>query len=184
MPLSPLDIHNKEFAKTFRGYDEDEVNEFLDLIIKDYETLIRENKELNQKVASLQEQLNHFATLEDTLSKTLLVAQEAAEEVKNNAKAEANLIKKVAEKNANKLVEDALSERAKIQNQMILLKREALAFKARLSHSIQAQLDILNSTEWAEIGKSDVAEFTSIESTTNSAELPHHVMNEVNEVKS
>lgn len=183
MPLSPLDIHNKEFAKTFRGYDEDEVNEFLDLIIKDYEILIRENKELSQKVAALQEQLGHFATLEDTLSKTLLVAQEAAEEVKSNAKAEANLIKKVAEKNANKLVEDALTERGHIQNQIILLKREALAFKSRLMHSIQAQLDILNNTEWSELTKGDAVTSAPIESPppVTASELPSFVTSEVTE---
>lgn len=46
MPLSPIDIHNKEFTKAFRGYAEDEVNEFLDQIIKDYEILLREKKRL------------------------------------------------------------------------------------------------------------------------------------------
>lgn len=45
MPLTPLDIHNKEFSRRIRGYDEDEVNEFLDQVIKDYEIVIRENKE-------------------------------------------------------------------------------------------------------------------------------------------
>ncbi len=170
MPLSPLDIHNKEFAKTFRGYDEDEVNEFLDLIIKDYETLIRENKDLTSKVATLQEQLNHFSTLEDTLSKTLLVAQEAAEEVKTNAKAEANLIKKVAEKNANKIIEDAVAERTRVQNQILVLKREAIAFRARLTHTVQAQLEILNSPEWGELGS-----FETVDSAPESLERPIEV---------
>lgn len=44
MPLSPIDINNKEFTRAFRGYAEDEVNEFLDQIIQDYEILIREKK--------------------------------------------------------------------------------------------------------------------------------------------
>lgn len=44
MALTPLDIHNKEFTRGFRGYDEDEVNEFLDQVIKDYELVIREKK--------------------------------------------------------------------------------------------------------------------------------------------
>lgn len=48
MPLSPIDIHNKEFTKSFRGYAEDEVNEFLDQIIKDYEILLREKKGCRQ----------------------------------------------------------------------------------------------------------------------------------------
>ena len=50
MPLTPIDIHNQEFSKVFRGYDEDEVNEFLDQIIKDYEILLREKKELEDKL--------------------------------------------------------------------------------------------------------------------------------------
>lgn len=44
MPLSPLDIHNKEFGKKLRGYDEDEVNDFLEQVIKDYELTIKEKK--------------------------------------------------------------------------------------------------------------------------------------------
>lgn len=49
VPLTPLDIHNKEFSRGFRGYDEDEVNEFLDQIIKDYEMLIREKSSWRKK---------------------------------------------------------------------------------------------------------------------------------------
>ena len=52
MPLTPLDIHNKEFSRRLRGYDEDEVNEFLDQVIKDYEGVIRENKELSNREVS------------------------------------------------------------------------------------------------------------------------------------
>lgn len=44
MPLTPLDIHNKEFSKGFRGYNEDEVNEFLDQIMKDLEILMKEKR--------------------------------------------------------------------------------------------------------------------------------------------
>ena len=62
MPLTPLDIHNKEFSRSFRGYDEDQVNEFLDQIIKDYEALIRENKDLQNQQLTLQERLDHFTT--------------------------------------------------------------------------------------------------------------------------
>ena len=52
MPLTPLDIHNKEFGRGFRGYDEDQVNEFLDQIIKDYELVIREKKLWKKKLRS------------------------------------------------------------------------------------------------------------------------------------
>jgi cell division initiation protein len=80
MPLTPLDIHNKEFGRSFRGYDEDQVNEFLDQIIKDYEANIRENKDLQNQLAAIQERLTHFSNIEETLSRTIIVAQEAADE--------------------------------------------------------------------------------------------------------
>ena len=53
MPLTPLDIHNKEFSRGFRGYDEDEVNEFLDQVIKDYEIVMREKKELEERLSEI-----------------------------------------------------------------------------------------------------------------------------------
>lgn len=75
MGLTPLDIHNKEFRRAFRGYDEDEVNEFLDLVIKEFEILIREKKELEEKIAVSSEKLGHFSNIEESLSKTIIVAQ-------------------------------------------------------------------------------------------------------------
>ncbi len=58
MPLTPLDIHDKEFKRSFRGYDVDEVNDFLDQIIKDFEFLIREKQQLEQQVEELQRSWN------------------------------------------------------------------------------------------------------------------------------
>lgn len=98
MPLTPLDIHNKEFTKSWRGYDEDEVNEFLDQVIKDYEMVIRDKKDLQEKLNQLEEKLGHFTNIEETLNKSILVAQETAEEVKNSATKESKLIIKEAEK--------------------------------------------------------------------------------------
>lgn len=98
MPLTPLDIHNKEFNRGFRGYDEDEVNEFLDQVIKDYELVMRDKKELEGRVSELTDRLGHFTNIEETLNKSILIAQEAAEDVKRNAEKEAKLIIKEAEK--------------------------------------------------------------------------------------
>src|SRR5690625_7399669 len=86
VPLTPLDIHNKQFRRSFRGYDEDEVNEFLDQVIRDYELAIRESEVANEQVIELEEKLGHFMNIEKTLNKTILVAQETAKEVKENAR--------------------------------------------------------------------------------------------------
>lgn len=148
MPLTPLDIHNKEFGRRLRGYDEDDVNEFLDQIIKDYEWYIRENKELQNQVAGLQERLDHFANIEETLSKTIIVAQEAADEVRNNSKKEAQLIVKEAEKNADRIINEALSKARKIALEIEELKKQASIYRTRFKTLVEAQLELLGSDQW------------------------------------
>ncbi|WP_027091054.1 DivIVA domain-containing protein [Cohnella thermotolerans] len=155
MPLTPLDIHNKEFARRLRGYDEDEVNEFLDQIIKDYEAMIRENKELQNQVAALQEKLSHFANIEETLSKTIIVAQEAADELKNNAKKEAQLIVKEAEKNADRIINDSLVKSRKVAMEAEELKKQAAIYRARFRALVESQLDLLNQDGWDSLEASD-----------------------------
>lgn len=107
MALTPIDIHNKEFSSRFRGYDIDEVNEFLDQIIKEFELLIRENRRYEELVNDMQARIDYFSSMEDTLNKSIIVAQEAAEEVKNNAQKEASLILKQAEREAFAREEEA-----------------------------------------------------------------------------
>ncbi|MEW4370582.1 DivIVA domain-containing protein [Paenibacillus kandeliae] len=148
MPLTPLDIHNKEFSRRLRGYDEDEVNEFLDQVIKDYEGLIRENKELQNQLLGVQERLDHFANLEETLSKTIIVAQEAADEVKNNAKKEAQLIIKESEKNADRIINESLSKARKVSMEVEELKKQASIYRTRFRTLVEAQLELLGQDGW------------------------------------
>lgn len=148
MPLTPLDIHNKEFGRRIRGYDEDDVNEFLDQVIKDYELYIRENKDLQNQVAALQERLDHFANIEETLSKTIIVAQEAADEVRNNSKKEAQLIVKEAEKNADRIINEALSKARKIALEIEELKKQSSIYRTRFKTLVQAQLELLDTDQW------------------------------------
>ena len=139
MPLSPLDIHNKEFSKGFRGYAEDEVNEFLDQIIKDFEILLREKKELEDQVKTMTEQMNRYSMLEETLQKSIVVAQEAAEEVRRNSQKEAKLIVKEAEKNAVRIVNEALAKARRATIEVDELKKHrkcsVTALKCLLKHN-------------------------------------------------
>ncbi|OAB33891.1 DivIVA domain-containing protein [Paenibacillus glacialis] len=148
MPLTPLDIHNKEFARRIRGYDEDEVNEFLDQVIKDYEGVIRENKELQNQMFTLQERLDHFINIEDSLSKTIIVAQEAADDVKTNAKKESQLIIKESEKNADRIINEALSKSRKISMEIEELKKQASIYRTRFRSLVEAQLELLSMDGW------------------------------------
>lgn len=148
MPLTPLDIHNKEFTRGFRGYDEDEVNEFLDQVIKDYEIVIREKKDLKDKVEQLTERLGHFTNIEETLNKSILVAQETAEEVRGNATKESKLIIKEAEKNADRIINEALHKSRSIAIEVEELKKQAKIFRTRLKMLVEAQLELIETDDW------------------------------------
>ena len=157
MPLSPLDIHNKEFTRGFRGYAEDEVNEFLDQIIKDYEIILREKKELEDRIKTMTEQMQHYNTLEETLQKSIVIAQEAAEEVRRNSQKEAKLIAKEAEKNADRIINEALAKTRKVTIEIDELKKQSKVFRNRFKMLVEAQLDLLNTDDWENLLEYDVA---------------------------
>src|SRR5699024_11581546 len=102
MPLTPLEIHNKEFGTRMRGYDQDEVNEFLDQVIRDYELLIRQNKEVNDELEIVHKKLSNYEEMQESLNKSILVAQDAADRLKENTEREIEVIKLEAESYAER----------------------------------------------------------------------------------
>ncbi|WP_232698404.1 DivIVA domain-containing protein [Brevibacillus daliensis] len=153
MPLSPRDIHDKEFSTGFRGYNVDEVNEFLDQIIKDFEQLMKEKRELEERMALMNERLDHYKNLEENLSKSILVAQETAEEVKNNARKESQLVLKEAEKNADRIVNEALAKSRRIAIEIEELKKRASVYRMRFRTLLEAQLEMLENGDWDDLEK-------------------------------
>lgn len=156
MPLSPLDIHNKEFSKAFRGYQEDEVNEFLDQIIKDYEILLKEKKDLEERLKQTDERVGHFTTIEGTLQKSIVIAQEAAEEVRRNAQKEAKLIVREAEKNGDRIVNESLTKARRIAMEIEELKKQSKVFRNRFKMIVEAQLDLIDTDDWESLMEYDV----------------------------
>lgn len=151
MALSPLDIHNKEFSSRWRGYDEDEVNEFLEQVLKDYENVLEENKSLQSDLKQTKEQITHFNSIEEALQKSILTAQEAAEDVRRNSMKESKLIIKEAEKNADRIVNEALSRAQKIAVEIEDLKKQSKVFRNRFRMLIEAQLDLVNADDWEDL---------------------------------
>jgi len=85
MKLTPLDIRHKEFKRGMRGYVDGEVDEFLDEVADEFERLFKENIELSERGEALQEKIDHYRSLEETLQNTLVAAQRSAEELRANA---------------------------------------------------------------------------------------------------
>ncbi|WIW71816.1 DivIVA domain-containing protein [Anaerosinus gibii] len=148
--LTPLDIHNKEFKRSFRGYNEDEIDEFLDRVVKDYEQLYRENVDLKDSIDKLKTKVEHFQHLENTLHNTLVVAQETAEEVKLNAKKEAELIIKEAKVTGQRLLDEAnLKVKEKMTEYEEINQRSQL-YRTRMRTLVLTQLELLKDSDEAE----------------------------------
>jgi len=150
-----MDIQNKEFERAFRGYDIEDVDDFLDRIAKDLEELIRENTELKEQVTQLQDKNKNYHKLEETMHNAIVVAQETAEEVKQNAKREADLIRREAEREARQIVEDARYRSGRILSEQEELFKQAQLFKMRFRSFIEAQLANLESEDWMDEQKQE-----------------------------
>ncbi len=158
MALTPLDIHNKVFSRGFRGYDEDEVNEFLEQVMHDYEAVLEENEKLRAQLNDKEEQVTHFNTIESTLQQSIVIAQEAAEDVRRNAVQESKLIVKEAEKNADRIVNDALAKSREVILEIDDLKKQSKVFRNRFRLLIEAQLELLQSDDWDDLENYNIEE--------------------------
>ena len=103
---------------------------------------------MKTKLEETFDRLGHFTTIEGTLNKSIIVAQEAAEEVKRNAQKEAKLIIKEAEKNADRIVNDSLVKARKIAVEIEELKKQSKVFRTRFKMLVAAQLDLLDNDDW------------------------------------
>lgn len=151
MVLTPLDIHNKEFPVKMRGYDQDQVNDYLDQIIKDYEMVLKDKREIEKQLQFSEEKVGHFNNLQDALNKSIIVAQDAADRLKENAIKEANIIRIEAEKNADRLLDEAVSKARKITTETDELKKQSRVFKQRLQIMIESQLEMVKNSEWDDL---------------------------------
>ena len=131
--ITPLDIENKKFSKkTFNGYDPEEVDIFLDDLTKDYENLYRQSTENKKAVEDLETKLEHYKQIETAMQGTLLMAQNAAEEAKNNAKKEAEQIIKDAERKAKESTVDIDGEIKSKKKELDELKKQFDVYKAKM----------------------------------------------------
>lgn len=147
MKLTSMDINNKEFKKVLRGYDQDEVDEFLDQIAENYEEIYKENSSSKEKIAVLNEKLEHYAKIEDTIQNTLLLAQNAAEQAKVSAKNEAELVVRSANETAKNIIDKANNEVLKINSDYEAMKQEFIKFRAKYRSFMNTQVDMFNQLE-------------------------------------
>jgi cell division initiation protein len=143
MNYTPNDLQNLTFKKSLLGYSEDAVNDVLDKIIEDYSAYIRENVELKDKLALLNDGLQHYKTIEESLQNTLLVAQQTGEDIKKNAYEKAENVIKEAELRAQRLINDANQEVVKINFEYEEMKKKLHIFKSKCEMLLMSQMELL-----------------------------------------
>ena len=121
--ITPMDIHNKTFSRGLRGYSQEEVDAFLEELSGDYERIYREHREMEEEMDTIRTKLRNYEKMEATMSSTLVMAQETAENVKKNAQKEADLAVREARNSAHKILGEAEQAKAKLKSE--LLKAEA-----------------------------------------------------------
>lgn len=152
-----MDIHNKDFKRSFRGYNEDEIDDFLDKVVNDYEKLFRENDRLKEELARAKKDNEQYQQLEQNLKDTLLVAQKTAEEVTSNARKNAeetrdNTAKECANKlqeaemKAEKIIADAKNKAQAIVEEYDRLVREKNTFLRKIKVTLESELAVIDET--------------------------------------
>lgn len=147
MALTPLDIHNKEFSKAFRGYNEEEVDEFLDEIVRDYEVIYKDNVNLKEMLANKDSNIGQYKDLEETLKKTLVVAQQTSEDIKANASREAEVILHEARLKAEQLIAAAEEKGHDLVKSYESLQKQAQQLRVKLRSFLQSQLAMIDEKE-------------------------------------
>ena len=141
MRLTPLDIRQQQFrVRLFRGFDPQEVDAFLEDVAEDYESVLKENGLLREQLNALEERSRGLADREKALQDTLLATQRLAEEMKESARREAQLIMREAELRGDKFVEDLRAEEAHLRSAINELKRA----RRQVAEDLRATLERYN----------------------------------------
>lgn len=144
MNITPQDIRKQIFKKSFRGYDQEEVQAFLEILATEVEHLSGENIEFREHLHALQAEVHHYQSIEQTLQEMLRTAQQTVEEVKENGHKEARLIVKEAEIRSNRAIEKARTQVHEIRTELVELQNQRDIFLSKFKALVQAQTDFLD----------------------------------------
>ena len=143
--LTPIDIDNKVFKKAkLGGYDIKDVEDFLVLVMNDYEKLYKENNELRGQVQTLQQSVDHYSSLEAGIDRSVENAQTEADSIKLAAQKQAETIKSGAELDAKQRLEDLQRQIIKAEVDIETKKNQMRIYKIKVQSMLEAQLKILN----------------------------------------
>ena len=147
--ITPADIENKEFSRAKKGYNEEEVDDFLDLIILDMEKLIRENKQLKNELSKVHVQVDKHMSTETSVYETLEAAKSLMNDIAASAERRAEILLKNAELEASLITREAKESISRYTDEGNRLKDRVETLRERYKKMLESELERL------EFGDSD-----------------------------
>lgn len=143
MKLTPLDIQQQQFRTAFWGFDQKEVDAFLDLLANDVEQLVRDNNALRDEVKRKDAEILEHRERERTLKETMVTATRITEDIKQNARKEAEIVIAQAEGQAEQIIQNAHTRLVRILEDIDELKRQKAQFEVSLRSTISTHAKLL-----------------------------------------
>lgn len=147
MKITPVDIKNQNFGKSFRGYDPSEVDAFLEMVSSTLADVIKENAQMKEKLSSAESTLVGYKDLEGNLKSALVIAQKSAEEIRENAEKEAQLLMRETKIKAERNLEESYKVLSRLKKQIADLKNLKSEYLIRLKSLVETHLKVLESME-------------------------------------
>ncbi len=140
-----------KFSTGLAGYKKEEVNKFVNDVIKQVEQMLADLRTKDIEMQELKNSLEHYKNMENTFNRAILVAEDASSQIKRIARDESATLIEEAKKNASRIVNDALIQAEKTQIETAQLKRNIVTFKRRLRTIIESQLDLVDDIDHLDI---------------------------------
>lgn len=135
----------RKFNVSLNGYNKLEVNNFVNEVTSEYESMLSKLKKQDEEIARLKNDLEKYKNMENTLNRAIVIAEDASNQIKRVARDEAKGVLEDAKRNASRIVNDALVKADKIEADAELLKRRVVIFKKRLRSVVDEQIEFIDS---------------------------------------
>ena len=142
--LTPMEIESQQFRIRMRGLDSEQVRMYLHSVAEEIERLRLENAELHERTGRLQGQVDEYGEREKALQKTLVIAQKVTEDMKETARAEAQLILKDARLKADYLLQESQDQLTRLELELSRRRLECDLFAKRIRLTIEEHLALLD----------------------------------------
>ncbi len=168
--IMPIDIDKKEFSRDKKGYNSREVDEFLDIIVADYEKVLNDNRSMAHKIKALEKQLEEAQKDDNAMVETLETAKKLMADISASAERRAELMMRDAELEAENMLLDAKVNVRKLNDEHEMLSAKVRRLKDNFRKMLQAEIERLDSDDFDII--KDLADEVEIPEVEAPAEEP------------